>query len=197
MWCLGLLLASGLPVSAQQSQIVDTNPAHTPRTAPASTLPEQQSPSSAGRTVAGSKPRPPFIFPGPPDRSLWFRYLQAGYDAQGKGDDQLAKKYFLASLTELEKNPPAAGKDIITIVKISTLERHLRESYPTDWSSFDSKPEQAEKLRTEQIDTLRRIVKVNERCVPANDSMRTGYVDLYQRVKSENEKWLKEHSQHH
>jgi len=126
-----------------------------------------------------------------PDNSLWVRYMQAGDAAQAKGDTTLAKKYFFGSLSELEKHPPAkTSKDPFQVVKINTLERMIRETYPKDWSDYENKRDEELKLRKEQVGVLQRIVKINDRLIPPTDLMVKAYKDRYQTAQSEYQKCL-------
>ena len=151
-------------------------------------------PQQQASARANTKPPDRLHFGGPPDNSVWYRHMDAGYNAQAKGDRELAKKHFLASLGELEKKPPSQ-KDLMTVLKINTLERLLRNTYPKDWSTHDNKSEQTLKLHKEQMETLQRIVKLNQKCIPPGDAMITKYAQRYQAAKAEYEKCLQAQAQ--
>jgi hypothetical protein len=140
------------------------------------------------------KPPIKLDIPGPDDSSPWFRTYRAGEDAFAKGDLEQAKSTWLMSLTALEKSPPAdRGRDPFFLVKISALERHLTESYPTDWSKFKDDPDSELKIRQEQTITLYRIARINERLVPADDLLRIKSAERYQVARRDYDKLVKEH----
>jgi hypothetical protein len=124
------------------------------------------------------------------DYSLWYRYYQAGEDASITHHDlELAKKYWLAALSELEKSPPSRT-DMFLAIKLSALEKGLQDLYPTDWSKQNGDPDDVLKLRKQQVDTLYRIARVNDRIVPHDDLLFTKSQERYQLARKEYEKAL-------
>ncbi len=129
------------------------------------------------------------------DGSLWVRYYQAGEDASVKHHDaELAKKYWMASLAELEKHPPAKGSDIFLSVKLSALEAGLMNSYPADWSKQSGNADEIMAKRKEQVDTLLRIARVNEYFAPKDDLLRTRSKERYEIAQRAYDKALAEHA---
>jgi hypothetical protein len=139
------------------------------------------------------KPRGPLKLNLPePDSSLWFRYYQAGEDASITRHDQaLAKRYWLAALSEIEKKPPSRS-DIFLSIKLSALEQGLEDLYPKDWSKEKGDPEKVMKLQAEQVDTLARIAHVNNNIVPHGDLLYTKSEERYQQARADYEKALKD-----
>jgi hypothetical protein len=124
----------------------------------------------------------------PPDSSLWFRYYQAGEDAMLKHDTELEKKYLLASLSELEKVKSTGPGDIMFLVKISALETYLEDLYPFDWTKAEGEDANVMKFRGEQVSTLYRIARINERFTDATDLLRTKSKEHYENVRRDYEK---------
>ncbi|MGH9551390.1 MAG: hypothetical protein ACRD3W_18540, partial [Terriglobales bacterium] len=128
----------------------------------------------------------------PADYSLWYRYYQAGEDAMLTHNDlDLAKKYYLASLGELEKHPPVPGQDMWLKVKLSGLEYGLMHSYPKTWPAIDTGNSQdVVKLRKDQMDVYYRIARLNDRYAEADDLLRVRAIERYNKAKKEYSKAL-------
>jgi len=125
------------------------------------------------------------------DNSLWFRYYQAGEDASlTQHDPDLAKKYWMAAISELEKHPPAKGADMFLSVRLSALDKGLMDSYPSDWSKQTGDSDEIMKQRKEQVDTLSRIARINEYFAPPDDLLRTKSKERYEIAKQAYEKAL-------
>lgn len=118
------------------------------------------------------------------DNSLWFRYYQAGEDASiTHHDNDLAKKYWMASLAELEKHPPAKGSDTFLSVKLSALEAGLMNLYPEDWSKEKGESDAILAKRKEHVELLSRIARINTFYAPKDDLFRTKADERYAAAK--------------
>lgn len=125
------------------------------------------------------------------DNSLWFRYYQAGEDASlTQHDPDLAKRYWMAAIAELEKHPPAKGADMFLSVRLSALDKGLMDSYPADWSKQTGDSDEIMKQRKEQVETLSRIARINEYFAPPDDLLRTKSKERYEIAKQAYEKAL-------
>jgi hypothetical protein len=126
-----------------------------------------------------------------PNNSLWCRYYSAGEDASIKNDEALAKKYYMASLAELEKHPQTKGSDIFMSVRLSALESALMEGYPHDWSKEEEKnPAHVMDERKEQVNVYQRIARINEYYAPPEDLLRIKAKERYETVRKDYEKAL-------
>jgi hypothetical protein len=99
----------------------------------------------------------------------------------------LAKKYWFAALSEIEKNPPPRS-DMFLSVKLSALEQGLMNLYPKDWSKEKVDSQDVMKLRQEQVNILARIARVNDKFVPHNDLLYTKSQERYDNARNEYEK---------
>jgi hypothetical protein len=125
------------------------------------------------------------------NNSLWYRYYEAGEDAAvTRHDPTLAKKYYMASLTELEKHPQAKGSDMFLSVRLSALESGLENAYPGDWTKQRGKSEDLMKQRKEQVDVYSRIARINEYYAPPDDLLRIKAKERYETVRQAYEKAL-------
>lgn len=125
--------------------------------------------------------------------SLWYRYYQAGEDAAiAHHDPQLAKRYYLASLAELEKHPQPKHSDMFLSIRLSALEKGLMDGYPGDWSTYKGARDDKMKLLKEQVDVYYRIARINAYYAPPDDLFRTKAEERYVKSKAEYEKSLKE-----
>ncbi len=159
----------------------------------------------AGRSVSPARRMPGKILPLPvmfntrvghqyeglnlpvPDNSLWFRYYKAGEQADLKHDGDTAKKYWMASLAELEKVAPNPSDDLMS-VKLSALEIGLIGSYPKDWTTLDKSQPEKEQLRAEQVKILYRMAVINSRLVPGDKLLCSKSKERYEIAKREKEK---------
>jgi len=89
---------------------------------------------------------------------LWIRYLQAGEQAQKKGKSDIAKRYLLGSLAELERTASAGHG---AMFQAGMLEQDLVQMYPSDWTKAKGDQPDKLKLREEQVSVLARINKFN------------------------------------
>lgn len=130
------------------------------------------------------------------DNSLWMRYYQAGEDASiSKHDNDLAKKYWMASLAELEKHPPAKGSDMFLSVKLSALEAGLMNLYPQDWSKETGDSDAILAKRKENVEVLSRIANINNFYAPKDDLFRTKANERYASAKQSYDKAVAEAKQ--
>jgi hypothetical protein len=90
---------------------------------------------------------------------LWVGYLQAGELAQKKGQIDLAKRYYLGSLSEVER---AGSARIPGIHRVMTLEQNLASVYCVDLAKAKGDQEDKLKLREQQVAVLARINKFNQ-----------------------------------
>lgn len=93
----------------------------------------------------------------PKDAPLWQKYLAAGDAMKVRHNEERAKKYWLAALSELETSGSGGGgSDISEYALFPRLESRLLTMYPDDWSKtkLDSS---REKLQKEQVDVLKRV----------------------------------------
>lgn len=125
------------------------------------------------------------------DSSLWFRYYQAGEEASlTRHDKDLAKKYWMASLSELEKHPPAKGSDMFLSVKLSALEAGLMNLYPSDWSKESGDSDAILSRRKEHVELLQRIANINTFYAPKDDLFRIKANERYALAKQSYDKAL-------
>ncbi len=162
-----------------------------PKTSPVAKKqqPAQTSTASINK-VATAKLKLPF-----PDSSLWFRYYQAGEDASLAKHDDVAKKYWMASLAELEKHPPAKDSDTFLSVKLSALEAGLMNLYPNDWSKEKGDRTEILEKRKEHVALLSRIANINTFYAPPNDLFRTKANERYATAKQAYDKAVAEAKQ--
>ena len=195
---LALSIACNLALNAAPIEAQNTNTirAHVERT----TSPVL----GAGRTVSPAR-MPGKILPLPvmfdtrvghqyeglnlpvPDNSLWFRYYKAGEQADLKHDVDTAKKYWMASLAELEKVAPNPSDDLMS-VKLSALEIGLIGIYPKDWTTLDKSQPEKEQLSDEQVRVLYRIAVINSRLVPGDKLLCSKSNERYEIAKRERDK---------
>lgn len=97
------------------------------------------------------------------NKSLWFQYLCGGEIAAQKGDQNLAKRYWLGALKALEEAPSAGNS--LALIQISSLEKHLTDMYSTalDIKSLDS--DERVKLTEEQVKIYGRMSELNKKFV--------------------------------
>lgn len=127
------------------------------------------------------------------DNSLWFRYYQAGEDASiTRHDNDLAKKYWLASLAELEKHPVAKGSDTFLSVKLSALEAGLMKLYPEDWSKEKGDTAATLAKRKENVELLQRMATINTYYAPKDDLFRIKANERYAIAKQSYDKAVAE-----
>jgi hypothetical protein len=124
-----------------------------------------------------------------PDNSLWFRYYKAGEEADLRHETGKAKKYWMASLAELEKVAPNPSDDLMS-VKLSALEIGLISTYPKDWTTLETSQQEQEHLRDEQVKVFYRMAVINSRLVPGDTLLCSKSKERYEIVKKENEKAL-------
>jgi hypothetical protein len=122
------------------------------------------------------------------DGALWFSYFRAGEDAQLKNNESWAKRYWLQSLSEIEKVNSHATDDLDELVKISALEQALTNAYPKDWSNLQMPKDDAMNLRREQMSTLYRIARLNDRWVPKGNLLLTKSRERYMIARRDYEK---------
>jgi len=122
--------------------------------------------------------------PKPHQKEMWIRYLRAGEQAHGQHRDDLAKRYYLAALTALEKS---YGSTAATVSQnkhpvphqAGQLEQDLTDQYPKDWSKQKGDPNKHVQLQEEQVAVLSRINNFNQ-AHHANQLL----IDQYQRAYS-------------
>ena len=122
-----------------------------------------------------------------PDNSLWFRYFKAGEEAGLKHDSDKAKKYWMASLSELERVSPNPNDDLMS-VKLSALEISLIDSFPKNWTNLEGSDAEKQRMRDQQVNTLYRMAVINSRLVPSDRLLCSKSMERYEIAKKENEK---------
>lgn len=124
---------------------------------------DSQSPNSEGHFRHSSKAVLNPVNYGP-DQPLWKRYISAGEKFRYSGDQVKAKQYFLAALSELERQKPT--KHQITS-PIARLERDVLSLYPR----VDSKDESDKQLKLDEeaLGIMQRIDRLNKVYPNSND----------------------------
>jgi hypothetical protein len=96
------------------------------------------------------------------NKSLWFQYLQGGEIASQKGDQNLARRYWLGALKALEEAPRG---NALTLIQISSLEKHLIDIYSTALGTSSLDKDMRVKLTEEQVKIYGRITELNKKFV--------------------------------
>jgi hypothetical protein len=90
---------------------------------------------------------------------LWIGYMKAGELAQKKGQIDLAKRYYLGSLSEVER---AGSARIPGLHNVMILEQDLASVYCVDLAKAKGDQHDKLKLREQQVAVLARIDKLNQ-----------------------------------
>lgn len=113
----------------------------------------------------------PIGLPTTMDQSMWYRFFVAGEQCMIKGSPDSARRYWSAALSALESNPrPINSQDIFFSVKLSALEQCYTESFPRDFSRYNT-GEQELHERMEQVEALRRMANLNARLISPRDRL--------------------------
>ncbi len=122
--------------------------------------------------VSAKGPEPDIMGLPVPCYDTWYRYYGAGEKALKAHNDELADRYFMSSLAELEKvNAKQNSKDLFFMVRLSGIEQRLVERLTNKVAATTGDDQKELSVRKEQVDAYERMARVNERIVVPNTDL--------------------------
>jgi hypothetical protein len=119
--------------------------------------------------------------------ALWYRYLEGGELAKKKGDEDLARRYYMGSLASIERDPNPQKGDPFFLPRVSKLENSIINLYGSALSK-EMDGDDKVKLATEQCNAYERMAKLNTRFVDPGNPFITKAQERFEKVKSDLEK---------